>query len=137
MLYGTTFATAKTYGLSFAQALEKLSDARIVKVSITQSLVMDYTVPATPGSNVARCGVVIFESIIPGDRFLMQLPSIRTDKLELPPSPWNGININQADEEVSNVLALILTGDGNVAPVSAALNDLATVDAAYWEWRNP
>jgi hypothetical protein len=134
--YGTTFDVAKGFALALARAAEKISDAQLVAVFIKQSIEMDITVPAALGSDVTRCGVFIAESVVTDDRYLIQIPSLLSSKLETG-GTWAGININQADADVAALLSLILTGDGTVAPVSAALNDLATTDAAYLEWRTP
>ena len=134
--YGVAFSRARSFALALALALERVSDAVIEGVGISLTMEFEDSALADVGSDVERCAVIICESVITDDRFLMQLPSVRVNKLESE-GPWIGIGIDQADAAVAALLDMLVAGNGTVAPISLSGNDLGTVNAAYLQYRKP
>lgn len=132
--YGSARSEIEPFALALAQAAEPLTDCEIIGATITLPLRPEYSPPALPDSNNSRAGVFIFESVIEGDRFVLPIPSIKTAKL-ITTGVWAGINIDQADTEISTLVDLLLVGDGTLAPQSYAQNDLFRVTAAYRQHR--
>jgi hypothetical protein len=132
--YGNTRAEIEPFALALAQAAESLSDCEIIGVTVTLPLRPEYSPPALPDSDTSRSGVFIFESVTEGDRFVLPIPSIKTDKL-LNTGSWAGIGIDTDDPDVAALIDLIVNGDGTLAPQSYAQNDILRISAAYRQHR--
>jgi hypothetical protein len=134
--YGTTFATARSFALELARAAERVTDGQIEGVGISLTMEFEDSAAAQVGSDVERCGVFIYESLVADDRYLLQLPSVRTTMLESL-GQWAGIGIDQVAPAIVALVNLLITGDGTVAPISLDGNDLVTLNAAYLQYRKP
>ncbi|NJL32518.1 MAG: hypothetical protein HC893_00015 [Chloroflexaceae bacterium] len=122
------------YALALCQAIEPVTDCEILGATLTLPIRIEYDVPVSAASDVSRSGVFIFESVVAGDRFLLQVPGFRETKF-VAVGPWAGIAIDLTDPDVQAVVDLIVTGSGSVAPVSYDLNDLHRVTVAYRQHR--
>jgi hypothetical protein len=132
--YGSVRAAIANFALALAQAAEPLTDCEIIGVTVTLPLRPEYSPPALPDSDTSRAGVFIFEGVTSGDRFVLPVPSIKTNKL-LSSGQWSGIGIDLDDPDVSAFVDLVANGDGTLQPQSYAGNDLLRVTAAYRQHR--
>jgi hypothetical protein len=132
--YGSVRAEIESFALALSQAAEPLTDCEVIGVTVTLPLRPEYSPPALPDSDNSRVGVFIFESVVTDDRFILPIPSIKTSKL-LSTGAWANIGIDLADLDVSDLVGLIVNGDGTLEPQSYAGNDILRVSTAYRQHR--
>lgn len=132
--YGSVRAEIESFALALAQVIEPLTDCEVIGLTVTLPLRPEYSPPALPDSDRSRAGVFIFESVTSGDRFVLPVPSIKTNKL-LSSGQWSGIGIDLDDPDVSAFVDLVANGDGTLQPQSYAGNDLLRVTVAYRQHR--
>jgi hypothetical protein len=80
-----------------------------------------------------KMGVFLLESVS-GERYLVQLPSLKPSKLEST-GDWAGVRIDQADTDVTAYTNMLIDGDGTVAPCDYSNLDLIQLNEAYMQWR--
>lgn len=132
----TSIADIEAFCNSYAAACAALSDSKVDRytVSVQHYQPIGQAAAAQVGSDIKRHGTFIVETSVSGERAVVSIPSIDEMKLETA-GTWAGINIDQADSDVTAYLSILLTGSGGIAPVAPWGNDLVTLLAAYKQYR--
>ena len=112
-----SFADAGTFAEVYASALEAASDAKVTNIQIIAEVVCSVGASPLPSSNVHRVGVFIFNTITPGERWILEIPSLRLDLL-LTTGLYADIQVDVTTPEISALVASMTTGIGGIAPVA-------------------
>jgi hypothetical protein len=124
---GSDWSKVPTFGDALGDKLAQLSECELVDYDIilyyTQSV--DFYALTNPLYNH---GTFIFETTA-GTRFIAQVPAFDLTKLDT-----DGVTILQTDTDITNFTAMIVSGDGTVAP-SFGGDDMDALNAAYLQVR--
>ena len=112
-----SFADAGTFAEVYASALEAASDAKVTNIQIIAEVVCSVGASPLPSSNVHRVGVFIFNTITPGERWILEIPSLRLDLL-LTTGLYADIQVDVTTPEISALVASMTTGIDGIAPVA-------------------
>jgi uncharacterized membrane protein YgcG len=131
---GHTQAELEAFALAGAQRLEPLSDSELVGVQIAVPLVNLGNAAALPAEAVnGRLGSFIFESTVPGDRFIVHIPGMRWEFMP-PDDRGFRLHIDQTNLDVIAFVDMLLGSQGLVAQSNAG-NPLFKLNVAYWQDR--
>jgi hypothetical protein len=124
------FASAQAFAASYANACADASLAEITGVQIVADAKRALPSAPTGTSDVFRQGVILFGTTVAEDRYLFEIPSLRTDLL-LTTGEYAGVKIDQTRPEIQTILNLLLNGDGTVTPTGLTGYDLDHIREAY------
>jgi hypothetical protein len=126
LLAGVSFDVAGAFAETWADALEPASDAKIIELQIIAETAPAYSGRPGAASDCTRVGTLIFGTADPDERFVLEIPSLKTDLL-LTSGPYAGVAIDLTASAIADLAALIIAGDGTVSPTGLTGNDLTNV----------
>jgi hypothetical protein len=126
LLPAVSFADAFTFGEAYASALELASDAQVTGIQIIAESVSDSFNRPPLSSDVYRVGTLIFGTTTPDERWILSIPSLRTETL-FSSGPYAGIQIDLTLPSVDTLATAIIDGYSPVTPTGLTGNDISSV----------
>jgi hypothetical protein len=126
LLPTVSLADALAFGEVYASALELASDAQIIGIQIVAEVVSDSYNHPPSSSDIYRVGTLIFGTTTPDERWILEIPSLRTDLL-ITSGPYAGIQIDLTLPGAAAVATAIIAGDGTVMPTGLTGNDISNI----------
>jgi hypothetical protein len=130
LVTNTTYAPAQTFAAAWADACAGASGAQILGFDIVAEATTLFAGLPAATSDAYRQGVLLFGTTVPGDRCLLEIPSMRADLL-LATGEYAGVKIDQTKPEIQALVSMLLNGNGTVTPTGLTGNDLDHLIEAY------